>query len=84
MPTVYWLAEGDEAEEWALCTACYAEAASEVMIVPGQVTAWGTCRSCGEWFSVRELLDAKPGGRRSAPSGTCGCCSAWEEDGSME
>ena len=39
--------------------------------VVGPVPAHGTCRSCGHWHAVGELVDAKPGGRRDAPSGLC-------------
>ena len=75
MPTVYWLEEGEEAEEWPLCEGCYREVASEVMIVPGVVTAWGTCERCGEWLSVRELQDARLGGKRGAWTGVCRACA---------
>jgi len=75
MKTVVWPEEGDEAEEWPLCEGCYEEVAEEVLIVPGPVSCWGTCSRCGEWVSVRDLVDARPGGRRDAPSGTCRMCA---------
>jgi len=78
MKVCYWPAEGEAAEEWPLCDGCYAEVAAEVWIVPGPVFCFGTCRRCGEWVSVRELRDAKPSGRRSAPSGTCVDCAGEE------
>ena len=63
---------------FALCDPCWLPIAGAVLVVPGRVTAFGTCRSCGEWVSVRELSDAKPGGRQSAPSGTCTACARGE------
>ena len=74
MKTVYWPEEGDEAEEWPLCEGCHGDVAGEVLIVPGPVPCFGTCKGCSDWFSLRDLADAKPGGRRSAPSGTCRAC----------
>ncbi len=76
MPTVYWPEEGEEAEEWPLCPDCHGEVAGEVLIIPGSVPCFGTCKGCSDWFSLRDLADAKPGGRRSAPSGICPSCSA--------
>jgi ribosomal protein L37E len=76
MKTVYWPCEGDEADEHALCERCYGEVAEEVLIVPGPVPCFGTCKECSAWFSLRDLHDAKPGGRRSAPSGICPSCAA--------
>lgn len=75
MKTVYWPCEGDEAEEWALCDDCHADVAGEVLIVPGPVYCWGSCKGCGEWFSVRDLSDRTGGGRHSSPSGLCHGCS---------
>ena len=75
MKTVVWREDGDDAEEWALCQECYAEVAGEVMIVPGVVTAWGTCERCGEWLSVRDLEDARLGGKRGAWTGVCRACA---------
>ena len=74
MKTVYWLEEGDEAEEWPLCESCYGEVADEVMIVAGPAYCFGTCRECGEWFSVRDLGGRTGGGRYSSPSGVCAAC----------
>ena len=74
MKTVYWPKDGDEAEEWPLCDGCYGEVADEVMIVAGPAYCFGTCRLCGEWFSVRELSETAGGGRYSSPIGTCPAC----------
>ncbi len=70
-------------QTFALCDSCYGPLAHVVWIVPGLLPCFGTCTRCGEWASVRNLVDAKPGGRRSAPTGICGCCSA-REDGPLE
>ncbi len=75
MKTVYWIDEGEETEEWPLCDGCYGEVADEVMVVAGPAYCFGTCRGCGEWFSVRELSEAAGGGRYSSPSGLCRGCS---------
>ena len=74
MPMVYWPEEGYEAQEWPLCSGCYGAVAGEVLIVPGPVYCFGTCRGCGEWFSVRDLSEKTGGGRYSSPSGTCPAC----------
>ena len=57
-----------------LCDRCYAPLAGHLWIVVGPVPAHGTCRSCGHWYGVGELVDPKPGGRRDAPSGLCSGC----------
>jgi len=75
MKTVYWPEEGDEAEEWPLCERCYEVVSEEVLIVPGPVACFGRCRGCGDWFSVRELSDRKPGGGHGAWVGTCVDCA---------
>ncbi len=59
---------------FALCDPCYAPLAEAVWIVPGPLVCFGTCRSCGSWFSVRELSEVSGGGRRDAPSGVCERC----------
>jgi len=59
---------------FALCDPCWRPIAGAVWIVPGPVICFGTCRRCGEWASVRDLLGAKPGGKWSAPTGTCVTC----------
>ncbi len=74
MKTVYWR-DDEEAEEFALCDACYEEVAGLVWVVPGPVYCFGQCRSCGSWFSVRELSEVSGGGKWSAPSGLCATCS---------
>ena len=65
----------DEAKEWPLCDVCYGEVADEVLVVADPAYCFGTCRGCGEWFSVRELSEAAGGGRYSSPSGLCRGCS---------
>src|SRR5829696_2267273 len=64
----------DRERRGTLCSGCYEPLADRLWIVPGLATAFGTCRSCGEWVSVRELLDARLGGKRSAWIGTCTMC----------
>jgi len=59
---------------YTLCDPCWRPISATVWIVPGPVLCFGTCRSCGEWASVRDLRDAKPGGKWSAPAGTCATC----------
>ncbi len=75
MKTTYRPEEGDEAEEWPLCESCYGPVAAEVLIVPGPVPCFGTCKKCSDWFSLRHLAEVTPGGRRSAPSGICPSCA---------
>ncbi len=76
MKTVYWPEEGDEADEWPLCEGCHGDVAGEVLIVPGPVACFGTCKECSDWFSLGDLSEVTAGGRRSAPSGICPSCSA--------
>lgn len=59
-----------------LCDGCYDPIAAHVWIVVGPYAAFGTCKRCGEWCSLRELEDAKPGGHRGAPAGLCQGCQA--------
>ena len=66
----------DRERRGVLCTACWEPLRESVWVVPGPVPCFGTCRACGEWASVNDLADATPGGRRSAPSGTCVDCAA--------
>jgi len=73
-PTVYWLEEGDEAEEWPLCRECYAAVKDEVLIVPGLSYAWGWCRSCQGWYSLNDMAEWAGGGPRGAPQGSCIAC----------
>ncbi len=66
---------------FALCDGCHAEVAPLVWIVAGPDACFGTCRSCSEWFSVRELEDLSGGGKYDAPIGLCAACkplsNAW-------
>lgn len=55
MKTVYWREEGDEAERSFLCPGCYEEVADEVMIVPGPVYCFGTCRGWSALVPQRDL-----------------------------
>jgi len=64
----------DRERRGVLCTGCWEPLRELVWIIPGPVVAWGTCSWCDDWASVNDLRDAKPGGRRSAPSGTCVDC----------
>ena len=76
LKTVRWL-NGDRGHgrHWACCDPCWAEVRDAVWIIPGPIICFGTCHQCGEWVSVRDLRDAKPGGRRSAPAGRCRGCA---------
>ena len=49
-------------------------------IVPGPVACFGRCRGCGEWFSVRDLSDRKPGGGHGTMIGTCPACDNGGEE----
>lgn len=57
-----------------LCTGCWEPLRELVWIIAGPIACFGTCRTCEEWVSINDLRDAVPGGRRSAPSGTCPRC----------
>jgi hypothetical protein len=57
-----------------LCDSCWLPRRHLVWVIPGPVACFGTCRSCSEWFSLRELADMRTGGRRDAPTGVCGGC----------
>ncbi len=57
----------DEAKEWPLCDVCYGEVADEVLVVADPAYCFGTCRACGEWFSVRELSETAGGGTLLLP-----------------
>jgi hypothetical protein len=63
------------ASPFPLCDRCYPALARWVWIVPGPVACFGTCRSCGSWYSMRELSEATGGGRHGAPSGICERCA---------
>ena len=41
----------------------------------GDQAADSYCRSCGEWLSVRDLQDARLGGKRGAWTGVCRACA---------
>ncbi len=58
-----------------LCDPCWLPLRELVWVIPGPVACFGRCRSCSGWFSVRELADLKPGGRRDAWMGMCVNCS---------
>jgi hypothetical protein len=59
-----------------LCDPCYGPRAGEVWVVAGRVIVHGKCRSCGHWFSLRELAGISPGGKWDAPSGLCSGCAS--------
>jgi len=58
-----------------LCGPCHEPLADWLWIVPGPFACFGRCRGCGEWFSVRELSDRKPGGGHGAMIGLCEGCA---------
>ncbi len=72
MKTVRWRS-GER--RFVLCDPCYSPIRGETLIVPGVATVHGVCRGCSGWFSLRDLADVTPGGRRGAPSGLCASCS---------
>ena len=74
------ICRADRERRGVLCVGCWLPLRELVWIIVGPVAAWGTCRTCGEWVSVNDLRDATPGGRRSAPSGTCGTCVGCAEE----
>ena len=63
---------------FALCNPCWHPIRDAVWILPGPVPCFGTCRSCGEWASVRALADRTGGGKWDAPSGLCQTCAPVE------
>jgi len=69
------ICRADRERRGSLCVLCWEPLRDRVWIVPGPVPCFGTCSRCGEWASVNDLRDAKPGGRRSAPSGVCVGCA---------
>ncbi len=75
MKTVYWIEDGDEAEEWPLCDECYGEVVNEVLIVPGEFSVWGWCNRCRDWRSLRDMAKWSGGGRYDAPQGVCQGCA---------
>ena len=60
---------------FALCDPCYTPLAAAVWIVPGSSAVFGSCRSCGSWFSLWELRERSAGGKAGAPSGLCERCA---------
>ncbi len=68
------LCRADRERRGVLCDSCWLPLKDRLWIVPGWVACFGTCRLCGEWVSVRELRDARLGGKRSAWIGTCRMC----------
>lgn len=58
------------------CDPCWRPVAAFVWVVPGRVICFGVCRGCGEWFSVRGLVERRGGGRHDAPTGICSGCRA--------
>ncbi len=75
MKTVYWVAEGQVAEEWTLCGRCYGEVADEVMVVPGPFTVWAWGNLCLQWHSLRDMTTWSGGGPHSAYQGVCRGCA---------
>jgi hypothetical protein len=61
-----------------VCDDCYAEHASELVIVPGDWVVTARCESCGRYGNPREFSVLALGGRHGALSGTCGACAGEE------
>ncbi len=73
MKTVRWRT-GER--RFVLCDPCHGPLADSLWVVAGVVPAHGKCRGCSHWFSVRELVEQKAGGKWDSPSGVCFSCSA--------
>ena len=61
-----------------VCDLCYEEHALVLVIVPGEWVVTARCASCGVYVNPREFVEAEPGGRKDAFSGTCGACTGEE------
>jgi hypothetical protein len=57
-----------------LCDECWVPLRELVWVIPGPVAVFGKCRSCSEWFSLRELSDRSGGGKWDSTTGTCPEC----------
>jgi len=73
LKTVRW--RDRHGSRFALCDPCHAPIAGAVMIVPGPVVCFGTCRRCRAWASIRDLAERTGGGKWDAPSGVCARCA---------
>ncbi len=62
-----------------VCDHCYGEHASELTIVPGDWVVAARCDHCWRYGNPREFVEAKPGGRKDAYSGTCPECAGEEQ-----
>jgi hypothetical protein len=58
-----------------VCDPCYEASVSELVIVPGAWIVTARCDRCGVYGNPREFVDAEPGGRKDAYSGTCAACA---------
>jgi hypothetical protein len=58
-----------------VCDDCYADRASELVIIPGDWVVIARCERCGIYGNPREFSDVVLGGRHGALSGTCGECA---------
>ncbi len=77
LTTVRWR-NGETRRKFALCEGCYTSLSGSVWIVRGPVAVFGTCRECGEWFSLRELTDVRLGGKWDSSTGVCPNCAKEE------
>ncbi len=58
-----------------VCDPCYEEHRDELRIVPGDWVVTARRDSCWRYGNPREFVEAKPGGRKDAYSGTCSECA---------
>jgi hypothetical protein len=61
-----------------VCDPCYEENSSVLVIVPGDRTVTARCDHCWRYGNPREFVEARPGGRKNAYSGTCLECALEE------
>ncbi len=57
-----------------ICDLCYAEHATELIIVPGDMVVTARCDGCGHYGNPREFQEVRLGGRKGAYSGLCPGC----------
>ena len=58
-----------------VCDPCWEVLSPWLTIVPGDGVVAARCDGCGAYFNPREMVEARPGGRKDAFSGVCGACA---------